>query len=65
VRLREAARTALADRTDEVRCGAAALLALVGGREELPAIKKAKAAPSHAGWKREFAEIINALEKSS
>jgi hypothetical protein len=62
-RVREAARTALADRTDEVRCAAAALLALVGGREELPAIKKAKAAASHAGWKREFAEIVKFLKK--
>jgi hypothetical protein len=62
-RLRAAADKALGDRTDEVRCAAAGLLAVIAGKASLPAIKEAKKKCSHAGWKREFQELIQQLQK--
>jgi hypothetical protein len=62
-KLRAAAEKALDDRTDEVRCAAAGLLAVVAGKSALPAIKEAKKKCTHAGWKREFQEIILQLQR--
>jgi hypothetical protein len=60
-RLREAARLALADRSEEVRYYAASLLDQLGGKVELPAIKKARTAIKAAGWKREFGALIQEI----
>jgi hypothetical protein len=62
-RLCAAAEQALGDRTDEVRCAAAGLLAAAAGKAALPAIKNAKKKCTHAGWKREFQEIVQRLQK--
>jgi hypothetical protein len=62
-KLRAASEKSLNDRADEVRCAAAGLLAVVAGKAALPAIIEAKKKSSHAGWKREFQEIIVRLQK--
>ncbi len=62
-RLREAALVALEDRTADVRYSGAFLLTAVGGRGDLPAIRKAKAQTKGAGWQTVFNDVIQMIRK--